>query len=120
MAQAAISQFPSRDRRLNVRCLTTGAYYRDMFSKLDSETNNSQFGSHCARTFARLSLVNKIIRHDINHYWRCPWCNRYRHRMWTRRYEFNSFNSRLIVFSHSTNTLGKGMNPIILPPAMGK
>ena len=23
-------------------------------------------------------------------------------------------------FSHSTNTLGKGMNPIILPPAMDK
>ena len=22
--------------------------------------------------------------------------------------------------SHHTNTLGKGMNPIILPPAMGK
>ena len=22
--------------------------------------------------------------------------------------------------SHSTNTIGKGMNPIILPPAMGK
>ena len=22
--------------------------------------------------------------------------------------------------SHSTNTLGKGMNPMILPPAMGK
>ena len=22
--------------------------------------------------------------------------------------------------SHSTNTLGKGMNPITLPPAMGK
>ena len=22
--------------------------------------------------------------------------------------------------SHSTNTLGKGLNPIILPPAMGK
>ena len=22
--------------------------------------------------------------------------------------------------SHSTNTLGKGINPIILPPAMGK
>ena len=28
--------------------------------------------------------------------------------------------TRLIAFSHSTNTLGKGMNPIILPPAMGK
>ena len=25
-----------------------------------------------------------------------------------------------IAFSHSTNTLGKGMNPIILLPAMGK
>ena len=23
-------------------------------------------------------------------------------------------------WSHSANTLGKGMNPIILPPAMGK
>ena len=23
-------------------------------------------------------------------------------------------------FSHTRNTLGKGMNPIILPPAMGK
>ena len=28
--------------------------------------------------------------------------------------------TRLIAFSHSTNTLGKNMNPIILPPAMGK
>ena len=27
---------------------------------------------------------------------------------------------RVIAFSHSTNTLGKGMNPIILPPAMVK
>ena len=24
------------------------------------------------------------------------------------------------LYSHSTNTIGKGMNPIILPPAMGK
>ena len=29
-------------------------------------------------------------------------------------------DTSLIAFSHSTNTLGKGMNPIILPPAMGK
>ena len=33
--------------------------------------------------------------------------------------EFKSW-TRLIAFSHSTNTLGKGMNPIILPPAMVK
>ena len=49
----------------------------------------------------------------------CPWCNCYRRRKWTRRHEFKS-STRLIAFSHSTNTLGKGMNPIILPSAMGK
>ena len=52
-------------------------------------------------------------------FWRCPWCNCYRRRKWTRRLEFKSW-TRLIAFSHSTNTLGKGMNPNILPPAMGK
>ena len=25
-----------------------------------------------------------------------------------------------VCISHCTNTLGKGMNPIILPPSMGK
>ena len=33
------------------------------------------------------------------------------------RHEFKSWTD---CISHSTNTLGKGMNPIILPPAMGK
>ena len=51
--------------------------------------------------------------------WRCPWRNGYRHRKWTRLHEFKSL-TRLIAFSHSTNTLGKGVNPIILPPDMGK
>ena len=49
--------------------------------------------------------------------WRCPWCSRYRCRKWTRRHEFKSWTD---CISHSTNTLGKGMNPINLPPAMGK
>ena len=40
---------------------------------------------------------------------RCPWCNGYHRRKWTKH-----------CISHSTNTLGKGMNPIILPPTMGK
>ena len=31
-----------------------------------------------------------------------------------------SSNPRRDCISHSTDTLGKGMNPIILPPAMGK
>ena len=30
------------------------------------------------------------------------------------------FQDEADYISHSTNTLGKGMNPIILPPAMGK
>ena len=44
-------------------------------------------------------------------------CNGYRRRNWTRRHEFKSWTD---CISHSTNTLGKGMNPNILPPAMGK
>ena len=45
------------------------------------------------------------------------WCNCYRRRYWTQRHEFKSWT---YCISHSTNTLGKGMNPIILPPVMGK
>ena len=45
--------------------------------------------------------------------WRCPWCNGYRRRTINPGRDTD-------CISHSTNTLGKGMNPIILPPAMGK
>ena len=41
---------------------------------------------------------------------RCSWCNGYSHRKWT--------SDKAVCISHSTNTLGKGMNPAILPPAM--
>ena len=58
---------------------------------------------------------------------RCPWCNGYR----CRRHEFKSWTWLIALhiahildmtdcITHSTNTLGKGMNPNILPPAMGK
>ena len=33
---------------------------------------------------------------------------------------YTSSNPGPDCISHHTNTLGKGMNPIILPPAMGK
>ena len=46
---------------------------------------------------------------------RCPWCNGYRRRNWTQRYEFKSWTECIPL-----NTLGKGMDPIILPSAMGK
>ena len=51
--------------------------------------------------------------------WRCPWCNGYPRRKRTRRHEFKNLDETDCI-SHSTNTLGKGMNPKILPPAMGK
>ena len=38
---------------------------------------------------------------------------------WTWRHEFKSW-ARLIAFHIALIPLGKGMNPIILPPAMGK
>ena len=37
---------------------------------------------------------------------RCPWCNGYRRRIWTRRYEFNSW-TRLIAFHITLIPLGK-------------
>ena len=33
----------------------------------------------------------------VNHIMRCPWCNGYRRRKWTRRHEFKS-RTRLIAF----------------------
>ena len=72
-----------------------------------------------------LSFLNKntwnYIRVCKNGYyyeikWRCPWCNGYRRRKWTRQHKFKSL-TRLIAFHIA---LGKDMNPIILPPAMGK
>ena len=63
--------------------------------------------------YGRLTLIESYNAEDR----RCPWCNGYRRRNWTRRHEFKSWTD---CISHSTSTLGKGMNPIILPPTMGK
>ena len=38
--------------------------------------------------------------------WRCPWCNGYRRRMWTRRHEFKSWTN-LITFHIALIPLGK-------------
>ena len=38
--------------------------------------------------------------------WRCPWCNGYRRRKWTRRHEFKSW-TRLIAFHIALIPLGK-------------
>ena len=40
------------------------------------------------------------------HFWRCPWCRRYRRWKWTRRHEFKSW-TRLIAFHIALIPLGK-------------
>ena len=39
-------------------------------------------------------------------FWRCPWCNCYRRRKWTRRHEFKSW-TKLIAFHIALIPLGK-------------
>ena len=50
---------------------------------------------------------------------RSPLCNGYRHMKIDTATQVQILADANCI-SHSTNTLGKGMNPIILPPAMGK
>ena len=59
------------------------------------------------------------VHHLPVSWWRCLWCNGYCHRKWTRPTRVQILDEADCI-SHSTKTLGKGMNPIILPPAMGK
>ena len=63
-------------------------------------------------TGVELLMLHRILETR----WRCPWCHGYRHRKRTRVQILDETD----CISHCTNTLGKGMNPIILPPAMGK
>ena len=44
--------------------------------------------------------------HKSCYFRRCPWCNCYRCRMWTRRHEFKSWTS-LIIFHIALIPLGK-------------
>ena len=62
------------------------------------------------------ALVKIIGPHEISVYNECPWCNCYSRRKWTRVQTLDETDCIL----HCTNTLGKGMNLIILPPAVGK
>ena len=52
-----------------------------------------------------LNFAQPLLR-ESSQSWRCPWCNGYRHRVWTLRYEFNSW-TRLIAFHIALITLGK-------------
>ena len=56
-----------------------------------------------------LNLSSKIIKANLIvsiNIWRCPWCNGYRRRNWTRRHEFKSW-TRMIAFLIALIPLGK-------------
>ena len=50
---------------------------------------------------------------------RFPWCNGYRRREMDTVTRVQTLDETDCI-SHSINTIGKGMNPVIPPPAMGK
>ena len=64
-------------------------------------------------------IISEFFRSLYKKKWRCPWCNGYRRRKMETATRVQILDETDCI-SHSTNTLGKGMNPIILPPAMGK
>ena len=64
-----------------------------------------------------MKLKKNVLSHKVRiwHYlrtytmyelWRCPWCNGYRRRKWTWRYQFKSW-TRLIAFNIALIPLGK-------------
>ena len=56
-------------------------------------------------SFQRLKIFsNHDMMKPVN--WRCPWCNGYRRKKWTRRFEFKSW-TRLIAFHIALIPLGK-------------
>ena len=56
--------------------------------------------------FIYITLSFYLCMSIILDHWRCPWCNGYRRRKWTRRHEFKSW-TRLIEFHIALIPLGK-------------
>ena len=54
--------------------------------------------------YSYLTLIILFIKYS--YLWRCPWCNGYRRRKWTRRHEFKSW-TRIIAFHIALISLGK-------------
>ena len=55
----------------------------------------------------RWELHENTASYILKSLWRCPWCNGYRRRKWTRRHEFKSW-TWLIAFHIALIPLGKG------------
>ena len=68
--------------------------------------NNLHSITHKCVYFRLSSKVNFSFKINDTKIWRCPWCNGYRRRKWTRRHEFKSW-TRLIAFHIALIPSGK-------------
>ena len=71
---------------------------------------------YCRRIWTRQHEFKSWTRliAELQNCRRCLWCNGYCHRQWTQVQILDETD----FISHCTNTLEKGMNPIILRPAI--
>ena len=67
----------------------------------------------------KIDLVSYPAQTEGLDKWKCLWCNGYHRRKMDTATRVQIL-AEIDCISRSTNTLWKGMNPIILPPAMGK
>ena len=64
------------------------------------------FCPQCLTSTAALKDVTGFFKSIFIGYWRCPWCNGYRHGKCTRQHEFISW-TRLVAFHIALIPLGK-------------
>ena len=82
-------------------------YVNSLFYFLASHSRPGEKVSYCLCWESPIAHFHwgKLIRPSLTS-WRCPWCNSYSRRKWTRRYEFKSW-ARLIAFHIALIPLGK-------------
>ena len=99
------------------RCLVkwNSVHFRQILSKSFWKADLNWMFSHSLESRViswfsnRVANLKKVLLHfrwTIKNFWRCPWCNGYCRRKWTRRHEFKSW-TRLIPFHIALIPLGK-------------
>ena len=82
--------------------------------KQDLELNNIDIQQNTTNQPTNFSLGKQIYKNR-----RFSWCNGYRRKEMVMKTRVQILDETESI-SHSFNTLAKGMNPIILPPTVGK
>ena len=84
----------------------TCMHYSHMSSARPSNRRLMEFFHLCTIYWNSILQVNYRFHQSIKQQNRCPWCNGYRRRKWTRQLEFTSW-TRLIAFHIALIPLGK-------------